>query len=178
MCFSKSSKSKDGLRGSCKTCVALYGKQHRAKHKDRENKRTSIWGKNNIEKRRATTRRSYYKHRQKNINRALKYNKEHPETAKSNHRKWRKKNPSKITALSNKRRYAKMKRTPSWLTEDDYLFMEKFYKESIRLTKETGILHQVDHIVPLQGKNVSGLHVPWNLQVLTAKENREKHHKF
>lgn len=49
-----------------------------------------------------------------------------------------------------------------------------FYIEAQRLTEETGIPHEVDHIIPINGKTMCGLHVPSNLRVITQEENRRK----
>ena len=81
-------------------------------------------------------------------------------------------------ALTRKNRLSRINRIPKWLSIDDYIEIQRFYNKAYKLTKETGIVHHVDHIVPLRGKNVSGLHVPWNLQVITATENIKKRNKF
>lgn len=64
--------------------------------------------------------------------------------------------------------------TPPWLTSAQWAEMNAVYHEARRLTAETGVPHHVDHIVPLKGRIVSGLHVPWNLRVLTAEENQKR----
>lgn len=84
-------------------------------------------------------------------------------------------NKDKFVARSNRRRAVKVSACPTWA---DRAKMSRFYREARKLTKETGIKHVVDHIVPLQGELVCGLHVETNLQVITQKANLEKFNKF
>jgi len=91
---------------------------------------------------------------------------------------YKKANRHKGAALLAKRRAAKKQRTPSWLTKDHLWMIEEAYEIAEVRSRVTGISWHVDHICPLQGKTVSGLHVPWNLQVITAAENIAKGNKF
>ena len=72
----------------------------------------------------------------------------------------------------------KTKAAPKWLTKEHFEQIKEFYKEAKRLEELDGVKRHVDHIIPLQGKTVSGLHVPWNLRVITAKENMNKSNKL
>jgi 5-methylcytosine-specific restriction endonuclease McrA len=61
--------------------------------------------------------------------------------------------------------------TPPWA---NLTAIREFYKEARKLELETGIVHEVDHVIPLKGRLVSGLHVETNLQILTKDDNRSK----
>lgn len=87
-------------------------------------------------------------------------------------------NLDKYAARSAKYRASKLKATPPWLTVNQLLEIKQFYSKAKSKEQETGIKYHVDHIVPLQGVNVCGLHVPWNLQILSATENMQKHNKL
>lgn len=63
---------------------------------------------------------------------------------------------------------------PSWLTTEHKQMLEDIYQQRNKVTEETGVLHHVDHIIPLKGDTCCGLHVPWNLQVIPATENLSK----
>lgn len=73
-----------------------------------------------------------------------------------------------------KRRATKLNATPNDLTVEDLNKIKVIYNEARKLTKETGIQYVVDHIMPL---SKGGLHHPYNLQIMTAQENREKYNK-
>jgi DNA-binding transcriptional MerR regulator len=92
--------------------------------------------------------------------------------------KYRNKNRDKINASKAKRHAGKLNRTPTWLRPVDFKLIQEIYTIAKRLTEKTGELYHVDHIIPLQGKIVSGLHIPTNLQVLKAADNLKKNNLY
>lgn len=115
--------------------------------------------------------------REKNCEKLRKYREGNLEAARKRELAWRQANPSKVKARKQRYKDSRQQAAPNWLTEHQYAEMDKFYEEARRLTASTSIVHHVDHIVPLNGKTVCGLHVPWNLQVLPAIENIRKSNK-
>jgi hypothetical protein len=93
-------------------------------------------------------------------------------------RKSKAKNPSIVLANTVKRRLAKLHRTPNWLTPDEHWMIEQAYELAALRTKLFGFSWHVDHVIPLQGKLVSGLHTPYNLQVIPGVENVRKLNHF
>jgi hypothetical protein len=81
-------------------------------------------------------------------------------------------------ARTARRRLTKNQRTPEWLTEDDHWIIDQAYELAALRTKMFGFAWHVDHIIPLQGKIVSGLHVPTNLQVIPWLDNIKKHNRY
>lgn len=110
------------------------------------------------------SRRQYYDHNPEARQRFLAYQRRYYEG-----------NLHRFAARGSKRRAAKKQAFPKWANRDA---IAKFYVLAEQKTRETGIKHVVDHIVPLQGREVCGLHVEFNLQVLTDKQNLEKFNKF
>ena len=87
-------------------------------------------------------------------------------------------NKAKHAAKRAKRRALLLQATPKWLTKTEYTAIECKYQVAEMLSKYGNEQHAVDHIVPLQGKTVCGLHVPWNLQVISVIDNLKKGNKF
>jgi hypothetical protein len=91
---------------------------------------------------------------------------------------WQKNNKGKVNAVTAKRHASKMLRTPPWLSKEQSKEIKQFYMMAAELETVFPWKQCVDHIVPLQGKTVSGLHVPWNLQILSATANISKGNRF
>ena len=87
-------------------------------------------------------------------------------------------NRPKILAYNMNRYATKIKAMPIWLTEDQKIEIAEFFIYAKELQQIDNIRYHVDHIVPLKGKLVNGLHVPWNLQVLEAIVNLRKCNSF
>lgn len=84
---------------------------------------------------------------------------------------WQRANKDAVAYQAMRYRNQKTQAMPRWANETE---IRKFYTEATRLTEETGIPHEVDHIVPLRSPIVCGLHVSANLRVITKAENRIK----
>jgi 5-methylcytosine-specific restriction endonuclease McrA len=166
------------------------------------------WRVKNPEKQAAINKKYDEKNRDKRSAYAKQYRKDNPEKVQEQTKAWAKANPEKIKAYSvkagrawhernpeylkehykaNKERYvaararrraAQESATPSWLTAVDKAMIQEMYDVSEARYIQTGIKHHVDHIVPINGKGVAGMHVPWNLQVITAHENLSKGWRF
>lgn len=124
-------------------------------------------------------RSRYQRNRDGQLRRSSAYYQQNTDRIKAAAKAWREANPDRARILGNARaarhRQAEKRATPPWA---DLTAIFRVYEEADRLTRETGVPHDVDHIVPLQAKDVCGLHVHWNLQPLPASVNRSKQNKW
>ena len=123
----------------------------------------------------AAGRRYYEKNREAVIARAA--GRPHNEVRQYK-QKYKDANPELYKALTSVRKRRHRSATPPWITKEQKLEMRRMYLNAQRLTKLTGERYVVDHIVPLINPEVCGLHVPWNLRVMTQEENLRKSNKL
>lgn len=176
--FGKNKSRPDGLAAQCKPCAlsanrASYakdpltknakGKAWYAENKDRHKVMRQEWRLRNLEEQRAKNRAQMAAN---------------PEKQRAAEKAYKAANPHRVRTWRAKNRAAKLQRTPKWLTLEDFKNIELFYLMAKALSDATGILHEVDHELPMQGQYVSGLHVPGNLQILPRSENRSKNNRW
>jgi hypothetical protein len=145
---------------------------------ERSRAKVKRWKENNPEKARKSQKKSDKKYQQANLKKIAAYQKKYrdlnaetvrPQAAARN-RKWRRVNPEKAKvrdSIQNAERRAALA-NPPWANRGPIRQAIKAFYAAC----PPG--HEVDHIIPLQGKNICGLHIPWNLQYLPISENRSK----
>lgn len=127
------------------------------------------------EKRRQYIKKWLSENKERYYKKCREYVKKNPEKTTEYKKRWADKNKA-YRALQWMKRSEKLKKaTPSWV--DDERIKTKI-KEREAMTRLTGILHHVDHVIPIQGENVCGLHVAENMRVIPARDNLAKRNKY
>ena len=167
--------NRKGLRSQCKACTKLFESIRAKANPQKQNARQKAWREANPEKAKVIAQRHFEKNRDVMYERTALWRETNREYVKELSRLWAKNNPSKMAAQASKRRAKLLSATPVWA---DFSAIQIEYDLADWCSKATGVKYHVDHIVPLQGKNVCGLHVPNNLQVIPAMDNLKKKNKF
>lgn len=174
---------------------AEYRKRYYARHKARHRAGVREWAKKNPDKVKNIRSRAYRKHAEEIKEHHRVQWQEHPRTEEQKRaairrakawmqnnrerrreiaRAWVRNHPADALAACRRRQTQKLHATPSWVDQEA---IKQIYQEAHAMSERDGIKYHVDHIVPLRGKNVCGLHVPWNLQIIPASENMRKSNK-
>lgn len=142
-------------------------KIYRAKNPGKAAKDAKAWREKNPLAASISSAQHYAKNRESEKARTSRYRQDNLEA----YRKLERRNNKAKVAKNARRRAQKLKATPSWLTKEQHQQMVELYKLC-----PPGM--EVDHVIPLMGRNVCGLHVPSNLQYLTPAQNKSKGNKF
>ena len=144
--FYKKKSGKFGVKAECKSCSSIYEKQRWQNNKYIYNK----------ELKKEYSKQWYIKNKESNLIKC---------------RIWSQNNLDKKRIYRANRRAKILKATPLWANKN---IINAIYQKAYLISKQSGIQYEVDHIIPLQGKNVCGLHNEFNLQIITMTTNRQK----
>ena len=161
--FCKNAKRKDGYHYYCRACHSASNKK---------------WRDANIEQARATSAEYRKSNRAKCHAASKAWEKANPEKVKAWRERYNKENAAYLQDKCVRYRAGKENRTPAWLTESDLLQIKCKYQVAAMYNREGLERWDVDNIIPLFGKLVSGLHVPSNLRVIKSVDNKRKSNKF
>jgi len=179
--------------GYCKKCDALKAREYRkanreavrlkdaarwlvkpVEQKARMREKTAAWTEKNKAHLKAQAAARHVENREKFNERSAIWAKENPDRQKARTHRYHVENPHKASHRTKVRRDKLSHSQPSWADE---AAIKAIYLQAAEF-RAAGIDVEVDHIYPLQGELVSGLHVASNLQIITAHENRSKQNRY
>lgn len=150
-------------RQYCKDCDKARKAKWRAGRLDKHNAKGLEWVRNNPDKRKISSK---------------KWRDRNPDKCRELKARWLSKNKDIALSYTSNRRRRVRNATPKWVTDTDMCVMRSMYLECRRISSESGVPHHVDHVIPLKGKNVCGLHVPYNLRIIPKHDNLMKSNHF
>lgn len=165
--FHKNKNRVSGTVSACKDCYSIYYEQN----SDVIKARVAKYQEKNPELVRQWDRNRYLEKKDEYIESAARWVKKNPEKRKEIQKNYDKRNQKEKNARTAKYRAIKIQATPQWLSEQQLEEIQRIY-----INCPQGF--DVDHVVPLRGKDVRGLHVPWNLQYLPHLDNMKKSNKI
>ena len=169
--FNKAYSKYDGLSSWCKQCNKQYYAANKKRHIEAVNK----WKEENRVKVKEDSQKYYIKNKGYRLQYNSEWRKINKDKCSEYNKIWRKNNRGVVNSYDVKRRTKIKRAVPLWA---DTWKMKQYYILAKELSRIYGTEFHVDHIVPLQGKNVSGLHVENNLQIITKTENLKKGNRF
>lgn len=188
--FKKDSRTSSGYASTCKSCASSYTKKYSVENKENiktyrkeyylENKEEVIskvkdWYSKNTDKKKEYDRIRVKENKVEIYAKNKKYRELNKEKERARQIKYYEENKVDFFVRAAKRRATKNRATPSWANIEK---IKQIYVDCQLISEMTGVKHHVDHVVPLKGKMVSGLHVEYNLEILPANLNMAKHNKF
>lgn len=168
--FNANKRAPGGLHRRCRDCTRSDRAPRREKERKAQMAKYYAAHAESIQKQRDYQAANRSKYREA----SRKWREANPEAMLKAKKRWEQANAAHNASKAAEYYCRKRHRSPKWLTKDQKQHIALFYVMARELTTDTGIKHSVDHIVPLFGQTVCGLHVPWNLQVLTAADNSRK----
>lgn len=148
-----------------------YDKSHRKENSERQ----KAWARKNVAKVRAMSAANHIKFGDKHRADNLAWRKKNSTRRKEVSKRWRLANKARIYSSNAARRIMEKRAMPTWIDQDA---MVAIYERAALLTEITGVIHHIDHIVPIKSEIVCGLHVPANLQAIPKLDNIRKHNKY
>jgi hypothetical protein len=187
--FGPDKRASDRLQSQCRDCIKTWKLENAEKLKTADR----FWYEANAKSIRQVKLTAYYADRERKNAVSKKWKQDNRSQVTEYWQQYARKNASRIVAYrrtyyaenrelylahAQARRAACAQATPPWFDEDMTWAVRQAYQLAALRQKMLGGKWHVDHQVPLRGKDVCGLHVPWNLQVIPASENIRKYNKF
>lgn len=165
--FYNSKATKDGKTYKCKDCTKSYSSKYKKDNAEATKRYSKAYQKKHYQENREDRLLWQKEYRERNLEFRREYDREHSKA-------YYEENKSRFIEKGARRRASSIQATPPWVDEIHKERLRSIYKTCRNVSRSSGKPHHVDHIVPLKGENICGLHVWWNLRIVPAEINLSK----